>query len=83
MDYSYFSLNNIYLILSFKNKYKTTFNYTYLIFAVAAEIIPLNYIIINLIIYLIKSNLLKFKKKLIKFKFFIFKINYFFLKLNF
>ena len=79
MDYSYFSLNNIYLILSFKNKYKTTFNYTYLIFAVAAEIIPLNYIIINLIIYLIKSNLLKFKKNTLNLNFLFLKLIIFFL----
>jgi hypothetical protein len=79
MDYSYFSLNNIYLILSFKNKYKTTFNYTYLIFAVAAEIIPLNYIIINLIIYLIKSNLLKFKKNSLNLNFLFLKLIIFFL----
>ena len=79
MDYSYFSLNNIYLILSFKNKYKTTFNYTYLIFAVAAEIIPLNYIIINLIIYLIKSNLLKLKKDSLNLNFLFLKLIIFFL----
>ena len=79
MDYSYFSLNNIYLILSFKNKYKTTFNFTYLIFAVAAEIIPLNYIIINLIIYLIKSNLLKFKKNSLNLNFLFLKLIIFFL----
>jgi hypothetical protein len=79
MDYSYFSLNNIYLILSFKNKYKTTFNYTNLIFAVAAEIIPLNYIIINLIIYLIKRNLLKFKKNTLNLNFLFLKLIIFFL----
>ena len=79
MDYSYFSLNNIYLFLSFKNKYKTTFNFTYLIFAVAAEIIPLNYIIINLIIYLIKSNLLKLKKDSLNLNFLFLKLIIFFL----
>ena len=57
MDYAYISLNNIYLILSFKNKNKTTFNCTKLIFAVAAEITLFNYI--NLIIYLIKNLLIK------------------------
>ena len=61
MNYSNISLNNIYLILSFIKKYKTTFKD--LISFIIDCFISLYYLLINFIIYLIKKNLLQFKKK--------------------
>lgn len=69
MDYYNISLNNIYLILSFNNKIKTTFKM--LTHSSIIESISLNYLLINLIIYLIKINLLKFKKNSLNLNFLI------------
>ena len=62
MDYSNISLNKFYLILSCCNKNKTTFKYLTSLSII--EFIYLYYLLINLIIYLLKNNLLKFKNRL-------------------
>ena len=54
MDYSNISLNNIYLILSFNNKYKTTFIIFNQLSIANDKSIPIYYLLIKLIIYLIK-----------------------------
>ena len=75
MDYYNISLNNIYLILSFNNKTKTTFIIFTHLSITNVEFIFFYYLLIKLIIYLIKKNLLKFKKNSLNLNFVI-KMNF-------